>query len=57
MNKKYYPCAMRGRNPDNPSDRTPGIKLEQRIEINYGGVSNCLTTVSKDTLILEITIE
>ena len=49
---------MRGRNPDNPSDRTPGIKLEQRIEINYGGgVSNCLTTVSKDTLILEITIE
>ena len=29
-------CAMRGRNPDKPSDRTKGIKLVQRLEI--GGV-------------------
>jgi len=44
------PCAMRGRNPDNPSDRTPGIFTQQRIEIKDGGVSNCITTVQKDTL-------
>lgn len=44
-------CAMRGRNPDNPSDRTRGIYLEQRLEIG-GGVSNTLTTVGKDNLIL-----
>lgn len=25
-------CAMRGRNPDNPSDRTDGIPTKQRIE-------------------------
>lgn len=49
----YFPCAMRGRNPDNPSDRTPGIYLEQRIEINFSGVSNALTTLQKDSLILE----
>ena len=44
---------MRGRNPENPSDRTPGIYLEQRIEINYLGISNALTTLQKDSLILE----
>lgn len=42
---------MRGRNPDNPSDRSKGIYLEQRLEIG-GGVSNTLTTVGKDNLIL-----
>ena len=44
-------CAMRGRNPDNPSDRTPGILTEQRIEIK-GNISNCITTVAKDSMIL-----
>lgn len=44
-------CAMRGRNPDNPSDRTAGIPTEQRIEIG-GGISNCITTVAKDSMIL-----
>lgn len=56
-NKKYYCVAMRGRNPENPSDRSPGIKLEQRLEINTSRISNCLTTVTKDNLILEIIIE
>lgn len=42
---------MRGRNPDNPSDRTAGIPTEQRIEIG-GGISNCITTVAKDSMIL-----
>ena len=42
---------MRGRNPDNPSDRTAGIPTEQRIEIG-GGIANCITTVAKDSMIL-----
>jgi len=45
--------AMRGRNPDNPSDRTPGVHTEQRLEINEKGVSNALTTVQKDNLVVE----
>jgi len=45
--------AMRGRNPENPSDRRPGIELEQRLEINETGTTNALTTVQKDNLILE----
>lgn len=35
---KAFTVASRGRNPDNPSDRTKGIYLEQRFEINWGGV-------------------
>ena len=42
--------AMRGRNPTNPSDRTPGIELEQTLEVNGNGTSNCLTSVQKDNL-------
>lgn len=45
--------AMRGRNPDNPSDRTTGIPIEQRLEVNIQGTSNCLTSVQKDNMILE----
>lgn len=45
--------AMRGRNPENPSDRTPGIELEQRLEVNNTGCTNTLTTVQKDNLVLE----
>ncbi len=45
--------AMRGRNPDNPSSRVRGEHLEQRLEINSEGISNCLTTVQKDNLVLE----
>ena len=45
--------AMRGRNPDNPSDRTAGIELEQRLEPNTEGICNNLTTVQKDNLVLE----
>ena len=44
--------AMRGRNPDNPSDRTVGNPTEQRLEINAQGMSNCLTSVQKDNLVL-----
>ena len=44
--------AIRGRNPDNPSDRTAGIQTTQRLEIG-GTVSNTLTTVQKDNVVLE----
>lgn len=45
--------AMRGINPDNPSDRTAGSKTEQRLEPNMSGTSNCLTSVQKDNLVME----
>ena len=45
-------CAMRGRNPDNPSDRNSGIELEQRLELG-GDIANCITTVQKDSLVAE----
>lgn len=48
--------AMRGRNPDNPSDRTAGSPTEQRLEVNTQGTSNCLTSVQKDNLVMEETI-
>lgn len=44
--------AIRGRNPDNPSDRTPGIPTQQRLEIG-GDVSNTLITVQKDNVVVE----
>lgn len=44
---------MRGRNPDNPLDRTVGSPTEQRLEVNIQGTSNCLTSVQKDNLLLE----
>lgn len=44
--------AMRGRNPDNPSDRTAGSQTEQRLEPNAQGMCNSLTTVQKDNMVL-----
>ena len=46
-------CASRGRNPDNPSDRTTGSPTEQRIEINTNGTTNTITTVQKDNYVIE----
>lgn len=46
-------CASRGRNPENPSDRTAGIATEQRLEINNTGCSNTLTSVQKDNYVVE----
>lgn len=45
--------AMRGRNPEDPSDRTAGVPIEQRLEINEKGLCNALTTVQKDNLVIE----
>lgn len=44
-------CASRGRNPNNPSDRTAGKPTQQRLEIGVD-ISN-LTTVTKDDLVAE----
>ena len=49
--------AMRGRNPDNPSDRTAGSPTAQRLEPNAQGMCNSLTTVQKDNLLLENSIQ
>ena len=38
---------------ENPSDRTVGIPLEQRLEPNSQGISNTLTSVQKDNMVLE----
>lgn len=47
-------CASRGRNPENPSDRTPGSLTEQRLEFNHNGCTNTLTSVQKDNYVFEI---
>ena len=48
-----YVVAMRGRNPSNPSDRTTGSHTEQRLEPNSQGISNTLSSVTKDNLVME----
>lgn len=52
-NSQPMVVAMRGRNLDNPSDRTTGSPTEQRLEANTQGTSNCLTSVQKDNMVLE----
>jgi len=47
--------AFRGRNPENPSDRTTGAPTEQRLEINKNGTTNTLTSVQKDNVVVEPT--
>jgi len=44
--------ASRGRNPNNPSDRTSGVPTEQRLEVNSEGICNNLTSVQKDHMVL-----
>lgn len=46
-------AASRGRNAENPSDRTVGIPTQQRLELNCTGCSNTITTVQKDNLVVE----
>jgi DNA (cytosine-5)-methyltransferase 1 len=49
--------ASRGRNPQNPSDRTSGNHVEQRLEPNSEGICNTLTSVQKDNYLLEPTVK
>ena len=46
-------CAIRGRNPENPSCRLAGVKTEKRLECNRGNTTNTITTVQKDNVIVE----
>lgn len=48
--------ASRGRNPENPSDRTAGAPTVQRLEPNSQGICNTLTTVLKDNYVVEPSI-
>ena len=49
--------ASRGRNPNNPNDRTVGVPTEQRLEPNSQGIANTLKSVQKDNYVLEPKIE
>ena len=53
MDDDFICVAMRGRNPNNPSDRTSGSPTEQRLEPNLNGKTNTITTVQKDNLIIQ----
>ena len=56
--KYYYIIASRGRDPNNPSDRSAGNpNLVQRLEINKTGFSNCITSVAKDNWLLEVVVD
>lgn len=45
---------MRGRNPDNPSERGKSNgNYQQRLEVNENGTSNTITSVQKDNLVVE----
>lgn len=44
LEPKILEVAMRGRNPNNPSDRTTGAPTEQRIEVG-GECANTITSV------------
>lgn len=47
-------CASRGRNPDDPGDRTGSIKGKNVQMLEVGGpYSNTLTTVQKDNYVIE----
>lgn len=53
MNNEPFIVASRGRNPENPSDRTVGSPTVQRLEPNSQGIANTLTTVQKDNYVAE----
>jgi DNA (cytosine-5)-methyltransferase 1 len=46
--------AQRGRNPDNPKSRIAGLPTEQQLEPRHDGKTNCLTTVQKDNLVMQV---
>lgn len=55
MCMKYIIIASRGRNPDNPSERgRSNGHYVQMFEPNLGGVTNTITSVQKDNLVLQI---
>lgn len=53
VTEEPFIVASRGINPENPSDRTTGAPTEQRLEPNFSGCSNTLTSVQKDNYVCE----
>lgn len=51
-NQEPIIVASRGRNPENPSDRSAGQKLEQRLEPNRQGTTNTITSVQNDNYVV-----
>ena len=51
-NRQPFIVASRGRNLDNPSDRTTGISTTQRLEPKSDGTTNCISTVQKDNYVV-----
>ena len=51
--RQPFIVASRGRNPENPSDRTQGAPTVQRLEPNRQGICNTLTTTPKDNYVCE----
>lgn len=45
--------AIRGRNPENPKARKAGLPTEQMLELKEDGISNTLTSVQKDNVVIE----
>lgn len=52
--EEFHIAAIRGRNPINPKSRKSGLETVQMLEINENGVSNALTTVQKDNVVIVI---
>ena len=50
----YVAGAIRGRNPENPKSREAGIKTEQQLELRKDEKTNCLTSVQKDNVIVNV---
>lgn len=46
--------ASRGRNPENPKSREAGLNTEQMLEPRFDGKTNCLTSVQKDNLVMQL---
>jgi DNA (cytosine-5)-methyltransferase 3A len=46
--------ASRGRNPENPKSRETGLNTEQHLEPRFDGKTNCITSVSKDNLVMQL---
>jgi site-specific DNA-cytosine methylase len=46
--------AMCGRNPENPKSRVAGLPTEQQLEPRNDGKTNCLTSVQKDNLVMQL---
>lgn len=48
--------AMRGRKPENPTSRKSGLPTEQQLEPRTDNKSNCLTSVQKDNLVIQLNL-